>query len=60
MTYWRMQLNPAEHGRAMEHTVTSLAAGYIGLDFEPDVGDLKRGRKNYLRDSVIIGLSLMK
>ena len=42
MTYWRMQLHPAEPGRAMEHIVTSLAAGYIGLDFDHDVGDLTK------------------
>jgi len=43
MTYWRMQLHPAAPGEALWYTVQSLAAGYIGLDFdtnEPDVGDL--------------------
>lgn len=37
--YWRMQLHPAQPGEAVRHTVESLAAGYIGLDFEADVGD---------------------
>jgi hypothetical protein len=40
MTYWRMQLHPAEPGEAVAHCVASLAAGYIGLDFATDVGDL--------------------
>ena len=40
MTYWRMQLHPSESGEAVRHTVESLAAGYIGLDFATDVGDL--------------------
>ncbi len=38
--FWRMQLHPGEPGEAVRHTVESLAAGYIGLDFEVDVGDL--------------------
>ena len=40
MTYWRMQLHPSEPGDAVQHCVESLAAGYIGLDFATDVGDL--------------------
>jgi hypothetical protein len=40
MTYWRMQLHPDERGEALKHCVESLAAGYIGLDFGADVGDL--------------------
>lgn len=40
MTYWRMQLHPAEPGEAVKYCVESLAAGYIGLDFAMDVGDL--------------------
>jgi len=40
MTYWRMQLHPAESGNAIKHTVESLSAGYIGLDFVEDVPDL--------------------
>lgn len=39
MTYWRMQLHPARPGQAIKYCAESLAAGYIGLDFE-DVGDL--------------------
>jgi hypothetical protein len=41
MTYWRMQLHPSESGAAIKHCVDSLAAGYIGLDFASEVGDLK-------------------
>lgn len=40
MTYWRMQLHPSESEGAVRHTVESLAAGYIGLDFVDDVPDL--------------------
>jgi hypothetical protein len=40
MTYWRMQLHPASRTNAIEYTIKSLAAGYIGLDFEPMIGDL--------------------
>jgi len=40
VTYWRMQLHPAEAVGAVRHTVESLAAGYIGLDFAGDIPDL--------------------
>jgi len=40
MTYWRMQLHPADSKHAIKHSIESLAAGYIGLDFDQDVGDL--------------------
>jgi hypothetical protein len=40
MAYWRMQLHPAEPGEALKHCIDSLAAGYIGLDFGAEVGDL--------------------
>jgi hypothetical protein len=40
MTYWRMQLHPNESEGAIRHTVESLSAGYIGLDFATDVPDL--------------------
>jgi hypothetical protein len=40
MTYWRMQLHPHEAGEAIRHTVESLSAGYIGLDFPTDVPDM--------------------
>lgn len=40
MTYWRMQMHPNEAEGAIRHTVDSLAAGYIGLDFAGHVPDL--------------------
>ena len=40
MPYWRMQLHPSESEGAIKHTVESLSAGYIGLDFAGDVPDL--------------------
>lgn len=40
MAYWRMQLHPNDSETAIEYTVKSLTAGYIGLDFETDVSDL--------------------
>ncbi len=41
MSYWRMQLHPHESNGAMKHSVESLAAGFVGLDFSHDVGDLR-------------------
>jgi hypothetical protein len=35
-----MQLHPDESGDAVRHTIDSLSAGYIGLDFATDVPDL--------------------
>jgi hypothetical protein len=35
-----MQLHPSESEGAIKHTVESLSAGYIGLDFAVDVPDL--------------------
>src|SRR5271154_5737752 len=40
MTYWRMQLHPSEAEGAIRHTVESLSAGYIGLDFSGGAADL--------------------
>lgn len=40
MAYWRMQLHPSESNEAVKHTVESLAAGYVGLDFAGDIPDL--------------------
>ncbi len=40
MAYWRMQLHPSESSEAIKHTVESLSAGYVGLDFAGDVPDL--------------------
>jgi hypothetical protein len=40
MKYWRMQLHPNRPSKAMQHAVESLAAGFIGLDFLHDPGDL--------------------
>lgn len=48
MSYWRMQLHPSDPGFAVEHTITSLAAGFIGLDFGRDVGNLLLLRKDQL------------
>jgi hypothetical protein len=42
MAYWRMQLHPNDASEAARHAAQSLAAGYIGLDFAEDVGDLNR------------------
>ena len=40
MAFWRMHLHPDQPGQAVHHTVVSLSAGYIGLDFSEDVSDL--------------------
>ncbi len=41
MTYWRMQVHPGDSDKAIKHTVESISAGYIGLDFVTDTPDLK-------------------
>lgn len=41
MTYWRMQVHPGDSDNAIKHTVESISAGYIGLDFITDTPDLK-------------------
>lgn len=51
MTYWRMQLHPSESEGAIRHTVESLSAGYIGLDFSTDVPDLLTIRQDMLPDN---------
>ena len=40
MAYWRMQLHPSDAGSGMRHAVESLSAGFIGLGFTSDPGDL--------------------
>jgi hypothetical protein len=48
MTYWRMQLHPSQSNQAVKHAVESLAAGYIGLDFEGETGDISIVAKSLL------------
>jgi hypothetical protein len=42
MPYWRIQLHPSDSAKAMKYAVESVAAGFIGLDFAGDPGDLRR------------------
>ena len=42
MAYWRMQLHPSDSPSAMRYAVESLGAGFVGLDFEEDLGDIRR------------------
>jgi hypothetical protein len=51
MTYWRMQLHPNEPEGAIWHTVQSLSAGYIGLDFSIDVPDMLTIRQEGLPEN---------
>jgi hypothetical protein len=52
-----MQLHPDDPQHAMKYVVESIAAGFIGLDFGKDPGDLTRaqlsdlptGQKDYLQ-----------
>jgi hypothetical protein len=46
-----MQLHPGQAELAFRHTVQSVCAGFIGLDFEEDVGDLLRIRQEELAKS---------
>lgn len=48
MTYWRMQLHPDHGALAVKYTVESLAAGFIGLGFSSDPGDLTNVSKDDL------------
>jgi hypothetical protein len=48
MTYWRMQLHPGGSREAVKHAAKSLSAGFIGLDFAEDVGDLIIAEKSAL------------
>jgi len=48
MTYWRMQLHPNEPECSAEYAYQSLSAGFIGLDFLEDVGDLRRTAQQHL------------
>lgn len=41
MAYWRMQLHPDDSGNSAFHSAQSLSAGFIGLDFAADIGDLE-------------------
>src|SRR5947209_3693561 len=47
-SYWRMQLHPFDRQYAASHAIQSLAAGFIGLDFKREVGDLHRTNKSDL------------
>ena len=48
MTSWRMQLHPNYPGGAARHAAESLSAGFVGLDFKWDVGDLFRAKYDEL------------
>ena len=48
MTYWRMQLHPADSENAIKHSIESLNAGYVGLDFDQDSGDLTKTEQEKL------------
>jgi hypothetical protein len=51
MAYWRMQLHPDKSDGAIRHTVESLSAGYIGLDFSIDIPDLLTVTQSLLPDN---------
>lgn len=51
MAYWRMQLHPDAAEEAVRHAVESLAAGYVGLDFATEVGDLQEATQSQLPEN---------
>lgn len=51
MAYWRMQLHPDRPKEALRYCVESLAAGYIGLDFRQDIGDLMKADRTCLPEN---------
>lgn len=48
MAHWRMQLHPNDPSLAAQYSVNSLAAGFIGLDFDVDPGDLSLVQRSAL------------
>jgi hypothetical protein len=44
-------VTPAQPGESVKHCIDSLAAGYIGLDFAAEVGDLKKSSKERLPEN---------
>lgn len=40
--FWRMQLHPADPAESTKCCVESLVAGFVGLDFARDTGDLRK------------------
>jgi len=51
MNYWRMQLHSSDSEHATRHTFRCLAAGYVGLDFHADVGDLMKVEREAITPS---------
>lgn len=43
-----MQLHPDQRSLAVHHAISSLAAGFIGLDFGTDPGDLRLSQRTAL------------
>jgi hypothetical protein len=50
VAYWRMQVHPNDPSLALAHSIESLAAGFIGLDFATEVGDLMQAEQSQLPD----------
>ena len=48
MTDWRMRLHPRDPALAAQSAYRSLAAGFMGLDFSTDAGDLRRTQQSQL------------
>ncbi len=51
MSYWRMQLHPADSAHAIKHSIESLAAGYVGLDFYRGTEDLTKIKRERLPEN---------
>lgn len=48
MGYWRMQIHSDKPRNAVRDTITTLAAGYIGVDVPDDVRDLEAAQPQAL------------
>jgi hypothetical protein len=46
-----MQVHPGDSDNAVKHTVESISAGYIGLDFVTDIPDLKTIQQDALPEN---------
>lgn len=44
MNYWRMQLHPDQPSNAAGFTAQCLIAGFVGLDHDSDIGDMRHAQ----------------
>lgn len=60
MKYWRMQLHPDDGEKSALYSHQSIAAGFIGLDFATEAGDLLADSQKDVLTSQRVYLSFAK